>query len=226
MDHELEIAKKYGLFWGGSWVEMEHGFETVDGLYIYQPERFSDIFFPLFDKLRQLNDYCFHQLLSSEEKLLELTSERNRAVARPDCDAAEVLYFDDVIPHWQANAGTISRVVPIVLLSSFVEWGLKLVATEFCSSVPRKSAPSMSDFQFLIQHLQANSGLSFQIDQELFEAVDLFRSARNAFAHGRWRDLESQMENISLRNCFTAVSSIFQKIEEAAWQSPWATKDI
>jgi len=225
MDQEIEVSLKHGLFWGVSHIEDDRGSYIADGHYIYQPERFSNTFFELFGKLRQLNDYCFHQLVSSETKISELLEQRNAALRNTDCDAALLDTLSDDVPLWRSNVSVVSVAVPIVLLSSFVEWGLKLVIADLCDSLPRKPNPSMSDFQFLLQHLQANGGVVLSIDKEQIETVNSFRRVRNAFAHGQWDTLEPLLKTLSLRKCFSTVSSIFQEIEESAWLSPWATKD-
>ncbi|MEB5483806.1 hypothetical protein QMA69_04160 [Burkholderia pseudomallei] len=103
LDDELNVANKYGLFWAGALVEDEKGKALADGFYIYQPKRFSDTFFLLFDKLRQLNDYCFNQLLFSEKRLRMLAGQRSAAAAQEHCGAEELDYLDDRIPMWEDN---------------------------------------------------------------------------------------------------------------------------
>ncbi|KUY70929.1 hypothetical protein WS46_32685 [Burkholderia sp. RF4-BP95] len=221
MDHELNVANKYGLFWAGALVEDEEGKALADGFYIYQPERFSDTFFLLFDKLRQLNDYCFNQLLSTEKRLRMLAGQRSAAAAQKHCGAEEVDYLDDQIPMWEDNVEVVGRATSIVLLCSFVEWGLKLVTRELCGAIPRKRAHSMSDFEFMLDHLEHNGGLHLDVDDESIDVVNSFRRIRNTFAHGDWTTLNEQLKSVSLRACFEAVARIFQCIEESAWQSPW-----
>lgn len=221
MDDELNIAKKYGLFWAGVLVEDEEGRVLADGFYIYQPERFSDTFFLLFDKLRQLNDYCFNQLLSSERRLRALASQRDEVAVQGHCGAEELDYLDDQIPIWEDNIEVIGRATSIILLCSFVEWGLKLVTRELCGAIPRKRGRSMSDFEFMLHHLQHNGGLHLNVDDDSVGVINMFREIRNAFAHGDWATLNEQLDSVSLRTCLEAVARIFQHIEESAWQSPW-----
>lgn len=220
MDHELAVATKYGMYWGNAWRETPEGEVVVDGLYLHQPERFSMLFFSVFDKLRQLNDYCFHQLVSSETRLRELMEQRSAAEANKNSSAEEFFYLDDEIPVWTDNVGVTARTVPIVLLCSFTEWGLKLVVKEFCGEVPRKTSSSMSDIESLLDHLR-RSPLQVEVEAELIGAVGTFRRMRNEFAHGHWGALATQLETLSLRACFEVVSEIFMRIEEAAWSGPW-----
>jgi hypothetical protein len=221
MDHELNTATKYGLFWSRACIEDEDGNLLVDGFYIYQPELFSTTFFLLFDKLAQLNDYCFNQLISSETKLFELTAQRATAIARKDIGAEELDYLDDQLPIWEDNVAVVGKAMPIVLLCSFVEWGLKFVTQEFCGQVPRKTTSGISDFKFLLHFLQQNSQLRFDSTGNPILSIDSFRKVRNAFAHGQWDSLATQLSAISLRSSFEAVSQLFERIEESAWLGPW-----
>ncbi|EPJ2922875.1 hypothetical protein [Pseudomonas aeruginosa] len=115
----------------------------------------------------------------------------------------------------------VGRATPIVLLCSFLEWGLKLVAKELTGIVPRNRRHDIGDFEFLLQHLREKAGLRLVIDAELIDNVHVFRGIRNAFAHGQWAALSERLGEISLRVCFETIARIFQSIEEAAWQSPW-----
>jgi hypothetical protein len=221
LDDELTVANKYGLYWADSRVEDKEGRVLADGCYLSLPERYSETFFVIFDKLRQLNDHCFNQLLSSEIRLHSLRDQRASAAARTHSDAAEFDYLDDQIPMWEDNVEVIGRATPVILLCSFIEWGLKLVTKELCGAVPRKRAHSLSDFTFLLQHLERDAGLHLRVDLELVKVVNAFRSIRNAFAHGRWEALNAQLDAVSLRTCFETVAEIFAYIEAAAWSSPW-----
>ena len=219
--YELEVASKYGLFWANTLIEDENGNVIADGFYLSQPERFSHTFFTIFNKLRQLNDYCFNQLLASETRLCSLTSQRVSSAANENGTAEELDYLDDQMPMWEDNVEAVARTTQVIHLCSFLEWGLKLVAKELTKVVPRNRGHAISDFEFLLQHLESKAGLLLAIDAELIEYVHVFRGVRNAFAHGQWTALNERLDGISLRVCFESVARIFQSIEEAAWQSPW-----
>lgn len=220
MDRELAVAAKYGVYWGSAWTEDAEGAVVADGLYLHQPERFSELFFSIFDRLRQLNDYCFHQLIASETRLADLMEQRSEAAAKKHGSAEELCYLDDEIPAWEDNVGIVARAVPVVLLSSFTEWGLKRIVREFCGEIPRKSVGSMSDVEWLLDCLR-RSPLQVEVGAELTGDVGAFRRVRNDFAHGQWEKLAAQLETLSLRTCFEVVSRLFMRIEEAAWSGPW-----
>lgn len=221
MSNELDVANKYGLFWGGAYVEGKDGQTLADGLYIYQPERFSEGFFHLFDKLRQLNDHCFHQLLSAESRLQGLETGRDAALRQKFGDAAEIDYYDDQVGMWEDNVEVIAKATSVVLLCSFVEWGLKLVAKELQTTISFKPDRKLSDIEFMLQHIERECNLHLRLHDEIMPIVGSFRIIRNAFAHGHWATLNEQLGTLSLRTCFRAVSRLFQSIEEAAWESPW-----
>lgn len=225
MDDELSVATKFGLFWADTELQDEEGQALTDGFYIALPERYSDTFFPLLHKLQQLNDYCFHQLLSSERRLQALVSQRQDVAAQKQGGAEAWIYLDDQIPQWEDNVEVVGRATSIVLLSSFVEWGLKRVALEFCGTIPRKRGGAMSDVEFMLQHLQRQGGLSPAMEVECMERIHSFRGIRNAFAHGDWEALNAQLQSVSLRACFTAVARLFHCLEASAWQGPWQHPD-
>lgn len=51
MDAEFVVAKKYGLFWARMFVDDEVAANLIDGFYIYQPNRFWEPFWCLFERL-------------------------------------------------------------------------------------------------------------------------------------------------------------------------------
>ncbi|PMV17583.1 MULTISPECIES: hypothetical protein [unclassified Pseudomonas] len=221
MKDELDVAKRYGLFWASSLVEGEDRVPIADGTYIQQPERFSETFWDVFDKLHQLNDYCFLQLVAVEKQRVELFNQRESYLARPNQGAEEIDWLDDQTPRWEDNLAVVTQATSIVLLCSFMEWGLKRVAKDLYGVIPRKPArPAMSDIQFFLEHLK-QSGLPFRMDPAVLDAIDSFRNVRNAFAHGEWASVEDQLAKISLLTCFESVAQVFACLESASWDGPW-----
>jgi len=217
MDAELVVAKKYGLFWAWSDVEDEVSGSVADGFYIYHPDRFWEPFWMLFDKLGQLNNYCFNQLVASEAQLSELQVEYDRAVEDKTAGAEVFDYLSEEIPAWEDNVVTFAKAAPIVLLASFTEWGLRHIALTLFGAVPKKTERGMSDIQFYLRHL-IHCGLDIKNTNEILSRVDTFRSIRNNFAHGKWNELESALQELSLRDSFASVSAMFEAIEDAAWR--------
>ena len=222
MDDELYISDKHGLYWSSTWIEDESGITIADGSYIYVAERYSDLFWVIASKLSQLNDYCFHQLVSSKEKLSALREEKTHLISQRHPYAEEFDYLDEAIPAWEENVFVTANAVPIVLLSSFVEWALKSVVKEFCGSVPRKPKSEISDVNFFLQYAKSNGGLNFKLDEETTCTLNSFRMIRNQFAHGNWQTLETLLGTLSLRDCFSAVTRLCQTLEESAWEGPWS----
>ena len=82
-----------------------------------------------------------------------------------------------------------SHATSAVLLSSLLEWGLKLIAKDLNVDIPRKSGRGMSDVKFILLQLK-QSGLNIQLDPKIDKAIDNLRSVRNSYAHGEWDRVE------------------------------------
>lgn len=221
-DEELDVFKEHGLYLAHAVLLDEEGLEYANGQYLYQPTRFSETFFVVFSKLAQLNNYCFHQLVSSHSRLYELKSQRDRAKNQRWPSAEELDYYDEEIPDWENNANFIVKATSVVLLCSFAEWALKTISKELTSDPPRKTSRGLSDIAHLLQHIKQNAGLVLPEQEMEISVIDSFRTIRNAFAHGNWHALEQQLAVLRLRDCFEAVSDLVMQIEIAAWQSKWA----
>lgn len=221
-DEELAVVNEHGLYFAHSLLFDEEGVEYANGHYLYQPTRFCETFFVVFGKLAQLNNYCFHQMVSSHSRLTILKSERDRAANKRWCSAEELDYYDEQIPDWEDNINVISKATAIILLCSFAEWALKTISIELTSASPRKNSQSLSDVEHLLQHIKQNAGLSLPDQTEEMSLIHAFRKIRNAFAHGNWQELEQQLAVLRLRDCFESVSDLLMQIEMAAWGSKWA----
>ncbi|WP_438764980.1 hypothetical protein [Kushneria sp. TE3] len=217
MNSELMAAKKYGLFWSHHSVWDEALGSSFDGLYIYQPDRFWQPFWVLFNKLGQLNDYCFNQLVASETKLNELRAAYDCAVENKASGAEVFDFFSEEIPIWEDNIATFAKATPIVLLASFTEWGLKHIVESLFEDAPKKKERGISDIRFYVRYL-VNYGVEINNVDELILQVDEFRVVRNNFAHGKWSKLEEDLHELSLKKAFTSVSKLFEEIEDAAWR--------
>nr|CDQ36646.1 hypothetical protein BN993_06155 [Virgibacillus halodenitrificans] len=217
MDAELVAAKKYGLFWTWSYVDDGVAGSIADGFYIYQPDRFWEPFWEVFDKLGQLNNYCFNQLVASEAKLSELQAEYGRAVEEKNAGAEVLDYLSEEVPAWENNVATFAKAAPVILLASFAEWGLKHIAITLFGGGPKKKERGMSDIKFYLLYL-VHCGLEVENTDEILSRVGMFRSIRNDFAHGKWNELEVGLHALSLREAFKSVSAMFEAIEDAAWR--------
>lgn len=189
----------------------------ADGFYIYQPDRFWEPFWEVFDKLSQLNNYCFNQLVASEAKLSELQAEYGRAVEEKDAGAEVLDYLSEEVPAWENNVAIFAKAAPIILLASFSEWGLKHIAITLFGGAPKKNERGMSDIEFYLLYL-VRCGLEVEDTDGVLSRVGTFRSIRNDFAHGKWNELEVGLQALSLREAFSSVSAMFEAIEDAAWR--------
>ena len=225
MDDEVELYKKYGLFWFQACIpdpDSPNDF-LAEGFYIQMPERFSKCFWTLFDRLGQVNDYCFQMLLASESKLNELKNERIDLASniKPSVCASQFDYFDDQIPNWTHNVNIISKSSTLVILASFVEWGLKIITEELKLKISKEDFRNKSKIDAYIFLLQRTLFNDLVIPREIQEILTSFKKSRNQFAHGDWDDLESTIYLIDLREAFEAVSELFIIIEKKTWMTVW-----
>ncbi|GLQ99065.1 hypothetical protein [Dyella mobilis] len=206
-DHELAVAQKYHLYWAQATMEDEQGRALVNGSYLYRPSRFWEPFWILFDKLGQLNDYCFNQLIASEGTLMKLQHQSVKVIGEASVGAEALDYYSEAIPGWEDNVATFAKAAPLILLASLTEWGLKHLAYSLFGHVPKKTDRSMSDIQFHLNYL-VHSGLKLNEPESLLTPIGTFREVRNNFAHGNWGTLTGQLQSVCLRDA----------IEEAAWR--------
>lgn len=225
MNHEIEIFRRHGLFWSGTLAQDSSGKILADGDYIQMPERFSDCFWVIFDRLGQVNDYCFQQLISSEAKLKDLENERKDLGSGKlplEC-ASQLDYLDEAIPNWTHNVNVIAKSSILIVLSSFVEWALKRVIQEFLGEVSRNQMGGKSkiDSYLLLLNKQVFSDMTIPAKTKYI--LDSFRKSRNEFAHGDWETLENTLSSINLREAFESVSELLFLLEEHAWSSEWGS---
>lgn len=221
MDYEFAIARRYRLFWSNTCIESSRGEILADGRYIYEPDRFSTLFFAIFNKLQQLNDHCFYQLLSFHTRQDDLATLRDAAINDFTMGAEELIYIDEKVDALENTTQVAIVATSTVLLCSFIEWGLKLVANEMCGPKPQRRDRSLNQIASMLHHIEQHGRLELHIDPDQLLFIGTFRKIRNAFAHGDWERLGGQLSSTFLRTGFEAVSGIFQAIEFAAWQSPW-----
>ena len=224
MNLEIEIYEKYGLFWADSSIDDSSGHTLAEGFYIPMPDRFSECFWILFDRLGQVNDYCFHSLLSSEKKLNDLKKDKadlESGKVKLEC-ASQLDFLNESIPSWTHNVNIISQSSVLVILASFVEWGLKRVVQEFLGGVPKKQKQEKSKIDGYIRLLKNQVFPDLVVPQEIEATLDSFRKARNEFAHGDWEKLRITLATVNLREAFESVAELFTLLEESAWSSQWA----
>ncbi|PWW29758.1 hypothetical protein DFO74_1575, partial [Chromohalobacter israelensis] len=127
---------------------------NADGFYIYQPDRFWEPFWEVFDKLGQLNNYCFNQLVASEAKLSELQAEYGRAVEEKNAGAEVLDYLSEEVPAWENNVAIFAKAAPIILLASFAEWGLKHICRVPDDRIAYRSYPLLAARELLQQFIR------------------------------------------------------------------------
>ena len=206
---EIDILKRLGLWWSKSWLEDQEGNMISSSDYLYMPERFSECFWVLFERLNYTHDYCLHQLISSEKKLEQLRE-----------DAKEYPEIDDHY-YWEYNVDVISKSTVLIMMSSFIEWGLKRVLKELAGSIPQKTNRKISDIEHYISCIKSEALSNLDIPIETTHRLNTLRKLRNKFAHGEWELVEPLLKELTFKETFNAISDLFATIENLAWESEW-----
>ncbi|MCO7227547.1 hypothetical protein [Pleionea sp. CnH1-48] len=206
---EIEIPMKLGLWWSKSHLEDQTGKIVIENDYLYMPERFSECFWILFERLNYTHDYCLHQLICSEHKLEE---SRLHAKEGP---------YDEDHYYWEYNVDVIAKCTVLVVMTSFVEWGLKRVLKELAETIPPKTDRGVSDIGHYINYLKTELLSNWEVSPGTLSTLDSLRRLRNKFAHGEWDAVEPLLEELLFKDTFSAVSCLFRTIEESAWESEW-----
>ncbi|MCW8880271.1 MAG: hypothetical protein OQJ89_09005 [Kangiellaceae bacterium] len=206
---EIDIPKKLGLWWSKSWLEDQDGKVVASSDYLYMPERFSECFWVLFERLNYTHDYCLHQLVSSEEKLRQLREDAK------ECPDIEDHYY------WEYNVDVISKSNVLMIMSSFIEWGLKRVLKELVGSIPKKGNKRTSDIDHYITCIKSEALIDLDLAPRAKSCLNALRKLRNKFAHGEWEKIEPLLKDLTFKEMFTCISDLFSQIENLAWESEW-----
>jgi uncharacterized protein YutE (UPF0331/DUF86 family) len=208
---EIDIPKKLGLWWSKSWLEDQDGNVVTSNDYLYMPERFSECFWVLFERLNYTHDYCLHLLISSEEKLQQIREDEKE--------------YPDIEDHyyWEYNVDVISKSNVLIVMSSFIEWGLKRVLIELVGSIPKKENRKTSDIEHYLACIKSEILMDLEIPQETRNNLNTLRKLRNKFAHGEWDKIEPLLVDLTFKETFSAISDLFYRIERLAWESEWGS---
>ena len=206
---DIKKSEKFGLWWSKYDVLDKDWNVIASNDYLYMPERFSECFWILFERLHHTHDYCLHQLIESQNKLEELIEETKE---NPD---SEGHYY------WEYNVDVVSKSTVLVVMASFIEWGLKKVLKELTGSIPSRTNKSISNIEHYISGIQNLALNDLKLSQELSFKLEMLRKLRNKFAHGDWDQIEEILKEIRFKDTFKAISDLFEEIEQLAWSSPW-----
>jgi hypothetical protein len=163
-------------------------------------------------KLQQLNDYIFSQLCSTAKEY----------------ESAKFDYYDPLNPQMQWSLGkeqaknrvsswdysfkVFSRVNPIILISTFMEWALKCLLTEYSGSDSFKRNREKSIFDTMLKKLINDHQLDVIIPPDFQLILNKYRKIRNNFAHGDW-DRIVNIEDTDIKDYISNISSLLKYLE-------------
>lgn len=139
----------------------------------------------------------------------------------PEIGDVTSLYVDGLtmleLPAWSDTQGFLAKAMCLLLLSSLMERGLKLLCkdlsttddeVEFAKNTGNKIAT-------YICYLQEKCSLPFIEPSHIMAVRKNCVKIRNAFAHGDWDEVRRLISGQSLRGAFGAYSTLLREIESA-----------
>lgn len=189
------------------------------------------------ENLSQLYEYCYETLHFTEDKLTKLNSEIKKHASNHDNSdylSEDDLLFDSdtyieglenlVIPQWQENFDFIAPSMFLVMLWIFLEKSLKDLSYSYTEGSLSVEIPAGEKFKIKVKdkesiidasfrYLKDNNGFKFELDNDVYNLLNICRVVRNDFAHGDWINVKESIKKIELDEAFRTVSSIFYAIE-------------
>ena len=207
--------------------------ESSHSNYLFQTLSGRIEFVVIDTEMAQLNDYCVLSLNETARKFHELENDvknyRQGIERIVDAEFGEIT--QDVImgleqfeiPIWQDNYFFVSKAVCLILLSTFLEKSLRSLCIAFSQDgrLPRQRGGE-SKISMYITHLKNVREFNFSESNEFIELREECRKIRNAFAHGDWDSVRSEIVTVSLHQSFSAVTSLFHILEEKIYPEDFA----
>ncbi|MGF1713181.1 hypothetical protein L4C37_21800 [Vibrio kagoshimensis] len=208
-EHEVRVAKQYGLYWSRS---LHSEYPEIDGLYVYQPSYPIEPFLDISIKLEQLNNHIFLQLCATKQKH-ELAKEDKRS---PHYLENNGNLYSEIVDHniesWDYNLNVLSLVNPIILISTFLEWSLKRLLHDCCDGVKYKSKKGIANIDGMLALIIKSLSLDIQVPKDFQEALNKYRLVRNKFAHGEWEKISS-LYDLEVRDYLLHCSRLLKTLE-------------
>ena len=205
---EIEVARKYKLFWANKIIEREE----LHGCYIYEPELPYEPFLTISRKLVQLNDYIFSQLCANYQQALAAKENLESLNANPNAWCLSCEMAEKKVQDWDYNVSVFSIATPIFLISSFIEWSLSELLAVYSGSPKIRSQRGESKIEAMLDSLSDSNDLEMQIPLEFKLKLNKFRRCRNDFAHGEWSKL-SALNDIDIYEYIVCTSTLFSMLD-------------
>ncbi|WP_300181576.1 hypothetical protein [uncultured Aliivibrio sp.] len=208
---ELNVARKYGLYWAQS---IHRDEPSIHGTYVYQPTKYPiEPFYEISLKFKQLNDYIFLQLCATTEKFEHAQGEVNDPfyINVDWCLDKEI--SQNNLDSWDYNLKVLSMVNPIILISTFLEWSLKRILKEYSGISKFKVPGGKSNIDAILEKIISDHDLQIEIPKEFQSQLDNYRHIRNNFAHGEWLKITA-IEDGDIKKYFIHVSNLLKALED------------
>jgi hypothetical protein len=201
--------------------------------YLFEVDRFSDVFWTIAGEMAQLNNYCAlctvetaRYLSGLGKELKSLRSGKERCVT-PDGDYSyeRIESLEEGVETWQSTYSFITKATCLLMLSAFLEkslWAIcKGIAPHGRAFSRSGKRGGESEVGHYLRFLHDECGLAFTEPPESIAARESCRHIRNDFAHGDWDKVRERVATVQPREAFRAVAVLLKNVENSAWDSAW-----
>ncbi len=205
--------------------------------YIFTIDSDNPVFVGIEVEMAQLNEYCVLCLTETFNKLADLNIEFEEYQSQKGIEknADRLNNLDDwimelseiEIPFWESNFGFVAPAMCLILLSFFLEKSLKSICFAYAPNginppIQKKRGNKVSMY---LKFLQADCHFKLDAPVKTMDTWNKCNKIRNAFAHGDWDEVKSEIARTDLRETFSAISELIRKIESGQpYSLPKSTK--
>ena len=204
-----EIFDQEGLFNTRSLLfdETDPSKIVAHGCYVYQPKLPIEPFFTISSEFGRLNNYCLAQFGAVQDEFFihsEISKSEDGGFFEEEARSSS--------NDWKYHQNVTSRVVPILLLTSFLEWSLTKIYQNYTGMRPRQKK-HMSKIESYLLSLEQDGLYEDDLSESSKDFLKELRVVRNAYAHGDIEDIGPRLGAIKLGSCFRLVSHILEVCE-------------
>lgn len=207
LDH-LSIYREQELFPSRSITEQD-GKVVAHGCYVFCPKLPCEPFVEISKELQKLNDYCLAQYkaVSSESQISKETwGDLN------DDFFAENYEFQ--IAKWDHHLAVTVKIVPILLICSFLEWALLKLLNQYAGQKKYPQIKGKSKINSYLAYLEQASCYVSNLDDSSITLLERIRKTRNDYAHGEIESVAENLTGLKIGSIIKLVSTIMMNCEQ------------
>jgi len=193
--------------------------------YMFTTDSDNPVFVGIEVEMAQLNEYCVLCLTETFNKLANLNIELEKhqsqkgaeknAVRLRNLDGWMMELSEIEISFWESNFDFVAPAMCLIVLSFFLEKSLKSIYFAYAPKgvtlpIKNKGANKVSMY---LRFLKTDCNFKFDEPIKTMGIWDKCRKIRNAFAHGDWDKVKSEIAQTDLRESFSAISELIRNIE-------------